>query len=72
MYLYLPISESFHSDEFGNYISFGIVVQNSAGTIITSVSDVSLDEVFVTDLCFECSINQLDPIHLLEVIEDRL
>lgn len=72
MFRYLPIKESFHSDELGDYISFGIIVLNTSGTVITSVSDVSLNESFVTNLCRECTVHQLDPIHLLEVIEDRL
>ncbi len=72
MFRYLPIKESYYSDELGNYISFGIVVLNVSGSIITTVPDVSLDEKFVAELCCECTVNQLDPIHLLDVIEDRL
>lgn len=72
MFRYLPIKESFFSDDLGYYISFGIIVLNTSGTIVTTVSDVSLNKQFVSELCFDFTINQLDPIHLLEVIEDRL
>lgn len=72
MYRYVPFKEKLHSDELGTYISFGIKVFDSLNCLITSVSDVSTNEAFVQDLCEKCTLHQLHPIHLLDVIEDNL
>lgn len=72
MYRYVPFKEKLYSDEFGTYISFGIKAFDSLNCSITSVSDVSTNEVFVQDLCEKCTLYQLHPIHLLDVIEDNL
>ncbi len=72
MFRYIPFRESLYSDEIGSYISFGIKVFDSSGKEIASVSDVSADEAFVTALCKKCTLYRLQPIHLLDVIEDNL
>ena len=75
MYRYLPIKERLYMDEIGEYISFGIrVIQDtdSEKAEILYVSDVSLDFDFVNQLTELCNTLQLEPIHLLDVIEDRL
>lgn len=72
MFQYVPFEESLQSDELGSYISFGIKAVDSSNRITTSVSDVSTDEAFVEDLCNRCTLQQLNPIHLLDVIEDNI
>ena len=72
MYRYVPFKEKLHSDELGTYISFGIKAFDSSDCLIASVSDVSTDKVFVQDLCEKCTLHQLHPIHLLDVIEDNI
>ena len=72
MFLYLPIKESFFSSELGNYISYGISVIDSVGNEIKRVSDVSLNESFVSELCEKCTTQNLDAIHLFDIIEDNL
>ncbi len=39
---------------------------------LNSVSDVSVDKSFVANLCKLFTDNQLDPIHLTDVLEDSL
>lgn len=69
MFRYLPFKKSMHSDELKDYITFGIKAFSLSGCEIMSVSDVSINEAFVIDLCRKCIDAQLDPIHLLDVIE---
>lgn len=72
MIKYIPFKEILHSDEFGNYISFGIKVINNCENELLSVSDVTPDEQLAVSLCNECTQGQLDPIHLYDVIDDIL
>lgn len=72
MFRYVPIKESLYSDELGSYISFGIKAVDLLGRDVTSVSDVSTNEAFITELCNLCTQEQLLPVHLLDVIEDNI
>ena len=72
MFLYLPIKESFFSSEVGEYVSYGIRVLDSEGNEIERISDVSLNQSIVTELCEKCTKYQLDVIHMYDVIEDNL
>ena len=72
MFYYIVFSEVLHSDEIGQYISFGIQVQDANGHVIISISDVSTDQSFVSNICDECNSGALDPVHLMDIIEDRL
>lgn len=75
MFRYQPIKESLTSVDCGSYISFGIQSMQSASdecVEIRSVSDVSVDGTFVEKLCRIFTENQLDPIHMTEVIEDSI
>ena len=72
MFQYLPFAEHLHSDELGEYDTYGIKAVDAAGKVLESVSDVSLDGEFVTELCRKCTENQLHPIHLMDVIEDHI
>lgn len=70
MFRYIPFEETLYSDEFGSYISFGIKAVDDLNNSIISVSDVSTNESAVTDLCRHCTLYQLHPIHLLDIIDD--
>lgn len=72
MFRYLPIKENLRSDELGTYISYGIKAFDTASREIMFVHDVSLNEALVTELCRSCTLHQLHPIHLLDVIEDNI
>ncbi|MBQ8388797.1 MAG: hypothetical protein IJX46_07725 [Clostridia bacterium] len=69
---YLLFEEKLCSDELGTYTSFGIKVLDPNGSKIISVSDVSTDKALVTKLCNLCTEHGLDPIHLMDVIEDNI
>lgn len=72
MFRYVPIKESLYSDDLGSYISFGIKVFDDSNCAVVSVSDISVNETFVSELCNLCTLHQLNPIHLLDIIEDNI
>lgn len=75
MFRYQPFKEDIVSSDVNVYTSFGIQFMQSAtdGWVeLNSVSDVSVDKTFVTNLCKLFTDNQLDPIHLSDVLEDNL
>lgn len=72
MFRYVPFKEILYSDDIDSYISFGIKVFNRFGHEIMSVSDVSVNKDFVLELCNRCTLYQLYPIHLFDIIEDNL
>lgn len=72
LFLYTPIKENLHSDDLGSYISFGIICFDSQKQIIASVSDISVNEAFVSELCDRFTAYQLAPIHLPDIIQDIL
>lgn len=63
--------EVINSEEFGEYITYGIQIYND-GELIREISDVSTSERKVADLCECCNRLKLDPIHIDDVIEDIL
>jgi hypothetical protein len=67
---YLPFREELHSDDIGTYVSYGIRVLDSQGNMIESISDVSVDKNFVTELCYLWTRYQLSPIHIQDILED--
>ena len=70
-YRYVPVQQTLKSEDNDDYVTFGISVR-TVEEEIAFVSDVSteLEEVQrLTDLCTE---KQLDPIYLLDVVEDFL
>ena len=69
--LYIPKKELICSHDLGEYESFGISVLKN-NTVLSYVSDVSVDEQFILELAQRCTSGQLDPIHLYDVIEDSL
>ena len=57
------------------YRSFGIAAQREAAghwQVVCKVSDVSTDPVFVENLAARCTAGQLEPVHLMDIIEDAL
>ncbi|WP_077534135.1 DUF6514 family protein [Massiliimalia massiliensis] len=73
MYLYQHRHELQYLEEVGNYGTFCIEVyakDNGHWKKIKEVSDVSTDIDIVLNLISICNIEQLDPIHLINVIED--
>ena len=70
-YCYVPIQQTIKSEDLGTYISYGISVRAVEDEIIR-VSDVSTEYDTVARLAQRCTENELDPIHLGEVIEDFL
>lgn len=70
-YFYEVVRQSLTTDELGTYVTYGIRVSTER-TQITFVSDISTDEHAVKHLAERCTREQLDPIHLNDVIEDFL
>lgn len=73
MVLYLPVRQNLYHVDLGNYVSYGLkAVSLSIFSIrsITFVSDVTPDKKQIFHLAWLCSIGQLDPNQLLDVIED--
>ena len=68
---YIPIKEVLFSFDLGYYCSFGIEVFEE-GVLCMKISDVSPDECMVSTLASLCTSEQLEPIHLYDVIEDFL
>lgn len=74
MYLYQTYEEKLNNPDIGSYISFGIIVLSENNTHkeeLFRVSDVSADKSFVENLASLCTKEQLDPIHIYDVIEDN-
>lgn len=73
MYLYIPVKQTLSSPDLGEYSSFAFfayqITENGA-ELITSISDVSVDEAVVSVLACRCTAGQLDPRQLLDVVED--
>ena len=75
IFRYALVSEQLFSSELGHYRSFGIQAfqQTECGWREAAfVSDVSTDRAAVEQLARRCTEGQLDPIHLLDVVEDAL
>ncbi len=69
-YFYEAVSEKLVSDELGEYVTYGIrCSQNSVE--MAFVSDVSVDEKEVKSLVAHFNSDQLDPLHLYDVLEDH-
>ena len=73
-YIYKVTKESHWHSDIGYYVSYGIYVDytiNSKANHIF-ISDVSVDYEKVKRLAEHCTVHQLEPCHLKEVIEDFL
>lgn len=73
MYIYKVVEENLQNCEFGSYIAYGIAVCfKSTNIIIISISDVFLEKEKAEKLVELCNKNNLEPIHLREVVEDAV
>lgn len=75
MFQYLPIENEIISPYLGNYQTFGLRVCRIDTYIdeeIMCLPDISTDYFFVLRLAELFTRKQLDPLHLLEVLEDLL
>lgn len=75
MFLYLPVENEVHSPYIGQYRTFGLRVLRSEKEVDTEVMtlpDVSTDFDFTLRLASLFTRKQLDPLHLLDVLEDIL
>ena len=72
MFRYILLEEKLESSELVQYRSFGIKVVDGDGCEIMSVSDVSVNKDLVEEICKLCNEHQLYPIHLFDIIEDRI
>ena len=73
MVLYLPVKEQLHQAELGDYISYGIAAWKLPALTrkpCAFVSDVSLDKKQAARLSWRCTVGQLDPRQLMDVVED--
>lgn len=73
MITYKVIKENLQNREFGRYVSYGICAYSEdTRMIIESISDVSPEKEKAEKLAALCNENKLEPIHLIEVIEDAI
>lgn len=75
MYRYQTYEEKLNHPDIGNYTSFGIIVlveSNQNTEELFRVSDVSVNQELVENLSNLCTKEQLDPIHIYDVIDDSI
>ena len=75
MFLYIPVKESLYKPETGKYLSFGIKVYSLTErrcSVISSLSDISSSEDFVSYLALNCTRSQLSPLHLRDIVFDAI
>lgn len=75
MFLYLPVEQRLCSPYLGCYHTFGIeslLITAQQNVQVAFIPDVSTDEATVSLIACRCTHSQLDPIHLLGVIEDSI
>lgn len=75
MYKYKMFAEKLNHPDIGNYTAFGIAVYSSVDNNpkkLMNISDISTDKKIVEDLCELCSREQLEPVHVFDVIEDMI
>lgn len=73
MFLYLPVKQQLYQEDLGNYTSYGIAAWKLP-TLHPSpcifISDVTQDQRAAVYLCRQCTVGQLDPRQLENVVED--
>ncbi len=75
MYLYLIIRGHTISDDNTKHTTYGIKVLFFDGTLITEklrIPDISTDYDMITHVAALCTNEQLDPIHLVDIVQDML
>lgn len=75
MVLYLPVKQQLYQDDLGCYQSFGIAAWNvfpPCQKPFLFIPDIALDRSMVCRLCWRCTLGQLAPNQLMDVVEDTL
>lgn len=75
MYKYFVKKETTNNPEIGIYTSYGIkitFVDKQKTKNIQYIPDVFLDENLANKFADLCTINNLEPVHIYDVIEDAL
>ena len=73
MFLYLPVKQQLYQEDSGNYISYGIAAWELPAmhhTPCIFVPDVTPNRRDATRLSWQCTVGQLDPTQLEDVVED--
>lgn len=73
MYTYRVVCQKLSAPELGPYTTYGILAARDlcgCQQVVQFISDVSLDRALVEALARRCTAAQLDPCHLLDVVED--
>ena len=73
MVKYKVIVEHLQNSEFLEYDAYGVCAYiEESGTVVASFSDVFLEKEKAQELAELCNINELDPIHLRDVVDDMI
>lgn len=75
VYTYRVVCQKLSAPELGPYITYGILAARDlrgCQQVVQFISDVSLDRALVEALARRCTAAQLDPCHLLDVVEDAI
>ena len=73
MFLYLPVKQQLYQEDLGKYISYGIAawkLPTLRPAPCIFISDVTPDRRAAVHLCRQCTVGQLDPRQLKDVVED--
>lgn len=71
-YQYRVLGEFGKGENNQKGVSYGIIVIKTEQTIEKVIHDVCTDEAVVQKLVRRCNKEKLDPLHLMDVIEDEL
>ena len=71
MYRYEPVEESIDLPECGRFVSYGIRVL-AEGQTVGFRSDVFTERAVVEEICRLCTAEQVEPVHLEDVIDSLL
>lgn len=75
MFLYLPIKQQLYQEDLGNYTSYGIAAWKFPAmqrAPCVFIPDVTQDRKAAKHLSVQCTVGQLDPKQLEDVVEDFL
>ncbi len=72
MFRYVPIQEELHTSDLGQYRSYGICALNENHERVAFISDVSTDPKVAAQIAALCTVGQLAPEQLRDVILNSL
>lgn len=75
MFLYLPVKQQLYQEDLGNYTSYGIAAWELPAIHrmpCVFIPDVTPDRRAAIHLSRQCTVGQLDPKQLEDVVEDYL